>query len=293
MRQSLHLVRVPIALLWVAVLLAATSAWAAETPRKHHPWAAFSPGAWRTDLVIVRVFDPAGKIVDCGKTQQRTVLESVDDQGVTLRIEESVWVAGKWLDRPPQTVRQGLYGESEGQKSTIKDLKPEMVRIEGREIACGVREVEVADVGGRRLQSARLSMNDDVVPFILKRKTTIRDPEKKTLLCETDMVVDALHVPCLSAEDQFFSTSLVRTTTTHAKGKVVSLTYCSAEVPGRIVCECTKKTDTDNRLVEQSVLKLVDCGLHAATENPPRPFFPRRRLRTGRLQTSNAETTEL
>jgi len=162
-------------------VLGSGRAWAVEIPRKHHPWATFSPGAWRQVRVIVQVFDKKGAVVDWGETVQRTVLEKVDDEGVTLRIEESVWLAVKWRDRPAETIKQGFYGESEGQKAAIKDCDPETVVVEGRQIPCGVRQVQVADTGSKRTQVLKLWFNDDVAPYVLKRTATIKDPDTKTV----------------------------------------------------------------------------------------------------------------
>ncbi|MBN2218598.1 MAG: hypothetical protein JW719_14575 [Pirellulales bacterium] len=273
---------------FVLLLLGPVVVEAAQTPRKHHPWATFSPGAWQTVRTTVRVFDKEGKVVDTGITDRMTVLEKVDDQGVTLRVEESVWVADKWLDRPAETVKQGLNGEAEGQKPTIRDLDPETLTIDGRQIPCVVREVQVADAGSKRLQVSKLWLNDDVPPFVLKRTTKISDQEKQAILSETEMTVDALRMPCLVA-DEVRSAAHARVTTTHPKGKTVTLAYTSTDVPGGTVFECTKKIDKDNRLVEQCVTELTDCGLEPSPDPPRRRLFPRR-TRGSRLHSSADET---
>ncbi len=275
---------VSVLLLTISLVPGPASARAAEATRKHHPWATFSPGAWRQVRVYTKVFDKDGKVVDTGVTEKTTTLEKVDDHGVTLQVEESVWGAGKWLDGQPATVKQGIYGESEGQKATIKDLEPEMLVIEGRKIPCGIRQVEVADANNKRLQVSKLYFNDDVAPFVLKRETTIKDLGEKAVLSESKTSVNALRMPCLGP-DELFTAAHLRATTKHARGMTVTLAYTSAEVPGGIVRQCTKKVDKENRLVEQCVLELTDYGLTAA-DKPRRRLFPLRsresRKRAGR-----------
>lgn len=281
----------------VALLLVGTAAaQTAPTPRKHHPWAAFSPGAWRQARLIVQVFDKQGNLVDWGVTERTTTLEKVDDDGVTLRVEESVWVNGTWRDRPVQTVKQGFYGESEGQKAEVKELAAETLTIEGRKIPVSVREVRLIDASSKSLQQSTIYFNDDVPPFVLKQTTTIKDADQKTVLSEKRTTVDGLQMLCLVA-DQPYSAAQVRTTTTHAKGTTVTVAYASSDVPGGVVHECTKKVDKDNRLVERSVLELIDCDAARRNERPSRRTMPRRgrnwRLRAEREGADKADELTL
>jgi hypothetical protein len=264
------------------VLASAMPASAAEPARKHHPWARFSPGAWQRVRIYTETFDKSGRIVDTGVTEQKTTLQEVDDAGVTLQVEKSVWIADKrldrptdrWLDRPAEKIAQGLYGESEGQKATIKDLKSERLVIDGREMDCKVREVSISGAGGKGIEISKLYYSDDVAPFLLKRETTVKGADQKTVLLATDMVVDALDMPCLVA-DQLRSASHLRAKTTHAKGTTITLAYTSTDVPGGVVCQCTKELDTSGRLVRRTVMELTDCGV-TAEERPRLHLLPRR-----------------
>ena len=268
-------------------LFAPTTVRAAEITRKHHPWANFSPGAWRQTRTFVQVFDKNGRVVDWGVTEQRTTLEKVDEKGVTLQVEKAVWMAGKWCDQPNETLQRGFEGEAEGQKATIKDLDPVTFTIEGRKITCGVREIELANPKLQSVQLSRVVFNNEVAPYVLKRTTTIKDREKNTVLSETNTVAIGLDMLCLVA-DQLYSASQLRTTTKHALGTSVTLTYSTTEVPGGVVHECTKKLDKEGRLVERSVLELTDYGLKPGKQRPLRRRLPRR-LRNWRLRAENAE----
>jgi hypothetical protein len=262
-------------LLTVLSAVGLNSAWAAEAVRKHNPWATFSPGAWQQVQVFTQVFNKDGNVVDTGVTEEKTMLEKVDDKGVTLQTKKSVWVAGKLLDREPESTKQGIYGESEGQKATIKDLKPETLIIEGSKIPCTVREVRVDDPKSKILQVSKLYFNDDVAPFVLKRTTTITKQGEKTVLSETSMSVDALQMPCLASEG-LCSAAHYRSTTKHALGTTVTLGYTSPEVPGGVICQCTKELDRENRLVRRSVIELTDYDLKPASEERRRRLFPGR-----------------
>ncbi|MBN1591573.1 MAG: hypothetical protein JW888_18810 [Pirellulales bacterium] len=249
---------------------------AEEAPRKLHPWATFSPGAWQSIRVFTEVFDKEGRVVDTGRIRETTTLKEVGDWGVTLEVQKSVRVAGKWLDQPPETVKQTIYGESEDQKVAIKDLEPKTLVVEGQNVPCGVREIQVADANSKRLQVSRLYFNNDVAPYLFKRETTIKDSSEGTVLSETKMLVDALRMPCRIA-DRVGSAAHSRSTFKHAKGMRITLAYASTEVPGGVVCRCTKELDKENRLVSRSVMELIDCGLEPPADPPRRRLFPLRK----------------
>ncbi|MCX7426181.1 MAG: hypothetical protein NTW96_11255 [Planctomycetia bacterium] len=276
---------------WVLAFVAAFDAAAApaQSPTKHQPWATFSPGAWKTVRTITETFDANGAVTDTAVTETKTTLVKVEEDGVTLEVEVAAWMAGNRLDPKPQTVKQGFYGEVDGQKAAIKELDPGEIAIEGRTIPCRIRQVVLTDPSTKRTRTIKVYYNDDVAPYVLKCETTDKDVDNATTLGASTMVVDALQMPC-NVDDSVRSAAHVRTVVQDARGTTTTLAYTSTDVPGRIICQQSKEQDKDGRLVRRSVLELTGFGLQPEPDERAR-LFPRR-ARTSRFRVAPRGTAD-
>lgn len=143
---------------WALLTLVAASSGVAAEPnalRQHHPWGRFSEGSWSLVRVVTETLDASGQVTSTSTTQTKTTLEKVADEGVTLKVETTVEVAGKTLAAPAQITRQGFADETAGQTVAFKSLEPATVTIEGKAVACQSQQIEVAGAGHRKVTLVR------------------------------------------------------------------------------------------------------------------------------------------
>lgn len=259
-----------------------------DTPRKHHPWASFSPGAWKIVRTTTETFDAEGKVASTGVTETKTTLKKVEDDAVTLEVEVAVWVGGRLLDPKPQTVRQGFHGETGCEKATVKDLGPGEVAVEGRAVTCRTRQVELTDPDNKWIRTIKVFHSDDVAPYVLKCESITKEVGKEAEVSHMTMVIDALQMPYEVAE-HLASVAHARTVLRDDHGVTTTLAYTSTEVPGGIVCQRSREEDKEGHLVRRTVMEMTDFGLEPEAG---RPGLFHRRVRPGRTRIGAWETTE-
>lgn len=256
---------------------------------KQHPWATFTPGVWKTVRIVSESFDKAGKPLETSLTDTKSTLESLTDKGIELRVEVSLWLAGRRLDPKPQNVEQGYHGEvGIFEKETIKKLKPVELTIEGKAVPCKVLEITLTEPEVKRVRVVKLFYNDQVVPYLLRRESEIRNTEKKTVLSKTTMVVNSLDMPWESC-GRLFSVAVARTAKVTPKESMTSLTFLSTEVPGQVVYEATKEVNLQGKMIRRSVSRMTDFSTSPATEQRPGIL---KRLRAARSQINTTSQEE-
>ncbi len=223
-------------------------------PREVHPWGRFEVGAWR---VVRATTESVGSSVEVLTTDTRTMLESVDEKSVTLRVEVIVEVAGKRFRAEPQTVRQGIYGDPLGEAANIIDLGEEKITVQGREFTCRVKEVRVPDSAAQLNSKIYLTVSGS--PLVLRRETVKTDISGKVL---EELTAEALSVdiPCRVGA-AMFSGCQIRTIQKFPRGSSTTLAVVVPEIPGGVVCQTTKEFDDKGRLVRQTSLELVEYSL--------------------------------
>lgn len=234
-----------------------------QIPANCHYWGRFQPGAWKWVRVVTETFDEQGNVAGNSTTETRTSLREVNGDGVVLDVEVAVEIAGKRLDAPPQTVRQGFHGELAEQPAEIKDLGAGQILVEGQKIPCRIEQVAMAGPTSKTVTKTYWSAT--VAPFILRRESSTTDLQGTELLSQSTMEVVALDMPC-KALSEMKSTSHVKTVVTHPKGTTTTLSVISLEVPGGVVCHTSKELDEQGRLIRRSTLELIDYGLEPEPE---------------------------
>ena len=144
--------------------------------QRGHAWARFGVGAWRQVRILTETFDEQGQVTSSSVADNLTTLEKVGPDGVTLKMEVTVEVAGQKFPSPPQFVQEGYAGETVGQTVSIKPLGDEKLTVDGREIACRSQQIEI--LGGGSKEVVQISYLPDSTPTILRRKSTTRDARR-------------------------------------------------------------------------------------------------------------------
>ena len=84
-------------------------------PRNHHAWGSFQVGSWKLIRVKTEALDENGNVLNTTITESRMTLVGVNDSSYTLRIEDTVKIAGKQITTEPARVTRGFNGEEAGE----------------------------------------------------------------------------------------------------------------------------------------------------------------------------------
>ncbi len=229
-----------------------------------HPWGRFynHRGAWKRYRVITETLDAAGQVASTIITEAKTSLEEADEEGVTLRIESIVEIAGKRLSGEPKQVRQGLRGDGTIGKPLIRNVGASHVVIEGQKIPCRVEEAETGGPHGKTV--TRTYYSRFLPPYVLQRESKTTGPDGKVVEEHTFRVL-SLDRPC-DVVPQIRRAAWVEAVSITPSGSTITRAYISMKVPGGVVCHDTDERDAEGRLVRHSRLVLLDFGLEPEQE---------------------------
>jgi len=261
---------------WLAALAAG-----AEQPgsvsRQHHPWGRFEPGAWKLVRVTTQTLDEQGLVVSSSTNETRTTLISLDDEGVVLRVEAVVEVAGKRFAAEPRVVKQGFHGELLTDRVLVEPAQAGQVVLDGRQVPCWVQQFILQAAGAKTVVT--LHFSDREPPYLLQRETVTTDPETDETLDQTKVEIVSRNLPW-KVLGELKPCVLIRSTRKHAKGTVITWALSCIDVPGSVVAHTSKELDAEGRVVRRSVLELVDYGAECSPERQGL-FGRRRRPRAG------------
>ncbi len=251
-----------------------------------HPWGRFDghKGAWKRYRVITETVDASGQVINTSVTETKTSLEEVDDDGVRLRVEAIVEIAGKRLPAEPRTVRQSLRGDWASGKVVVRSVSLGQVTIEGQVVPCRVEEAEVNAPNGKTV--TRTFYSRFLPPYVLKRESKTTAPDGKTILEETSFRVLSLDRPC-KIVPHIRRAAWVEAVSTTPNGSTVTRAFTTMQVPGGVVCHTADELDTNGRLVRHSSLVLIDFGLEPEKDDPG--IFNRTRGRGRRSHRSGSQ----
>jgi hypothetical protein len=241
--------------------------------RYHHPWGRFGHGSWQSVRMVTEAIDEQGQVTSVSTTETKTTLDEVTAEGVKLRVEVTMDVAGKRLITQPQFVRQGFTGAVAGQNVSQKKLGPTSLTIGGQQVNCESQELEVLGQGQKRVS---LICFAETNPHILRRKVVATETANPAGGSESTAEVIDLDMP-YKVVSEVKNAAVIRTVQRDANGTTITLSINVPEVPGEVVAHTSKKLDAKGHLVRRSTLELVGYGampLDATTEN--QSWTPRR-----------------
>jgi hypothetical protein len=256
---------------------------AAEEPgiaARHHAWARFQPGAWKLVRVVTESLDDSGRVISVNVTETKTSLTRVDADGVVLEVEVGVEVAGRQFDGQPQCLKQGFHGELAGGEAKSFPPAAGEVTIEGQKVPCRVQRIEVTSSAGRT--SVSVFFSDTLAPYILQRQSKTTDADGTNVLSETTSEVVALNMP-QRVLSEVRNVACIKAVQKTPKGSVTTLAMSSPDVPGGVVSQMSKETDSNGHLIRRSTLELLNYGNRAETERSG--LFGRKRAARGRKTT--------
>ena len=239
-----------------------------SVPMKAHAWGAFKIGAWKQVRVTTESFSEKGTTVSISTSDTTTFLEDKDDSGLSLEVQSCFDMGGKRYDAQPQSFKQGWHGEILSPALKVHPSTQGQVEIDGRVIPCRVWKLESNSASSKMTTTLYYASN--VAPYVLKRESVATDLEGKNVLSETAMTVTELDMTAkvLGANRRV---AYVKTVQVTPKGKTVTLSTTTPDVPGGIVANSTKETDASGRVVRSSTLEVLGYGTEPEKERVSSP----------------------
>lgn len=225
-----------------------------NSQRQSHAWGRFVKGAWRQVQIVTDSFDERGKLTNSSLTDNKTTIEEITPDRVTLKVEVTVEIAGQKFPSQPQLIKQGFAGENVGQTVMIKPLGGEKLLIDGREMLCESEQIEI--IGGVSKEVSLVSYAHRQPPLIVKRKSTTSDAASGKTTQESLSEVLLIDLP-YNVLDEHKNAYCERMVQKNDHGTTTTLSFHVPEVPGEVVFHTSKKLDTQGRLVRRSTLELV------------------------------------
>ncbi len=255
---------------WTLVAFAPGPANAQETilPKEHHEWGRFDKGAWKRVRVISEMLDENGAIAGISETETTITLLNVSDEGVTLRVEETVKIAGERFDKQPRTFQQGFFGEIPTADVSVKKIRDSSLTIDGLKIPVAVLRIVAEDDTTRWTRTIQYS--NRIAPYVLHQETTSLDIERDVTNYQTVAWVLSLGMPC-KIKAEMKTASYVKTVYKDAKTKTITMEIRSKDVPGGVVSHASKQLDEAGKVVRRTTLELINYGLEPEKSESDEP----------------------
>ncbi len=228
-----------------------------EVLQRAHGWARFGEGSWRHVRIITETFDEQGRVTRKSVADNVTTLENLTPEGITLKVEVTVEVAGQRFPAEPQLVQQGFAGEVPGQTVSIKPLDDETLTVDGQEIPCEAQQIEILGDGNKEV--IQISYSPQTDPPILKRHSTTSDLDSGETVQETVTEVFALNRRLRLLKEPFERRGYrLRQVLKSDRGMTTTWSDHVVEIPGGVVAHSSQKFDANGQLARRTTLELVD-----------------------------------
>ena len=152
--------------------------------------------------------------------------------------------------------------------------------MKSQKFPCRTQQIEIAGPSGRT--SVIVFFSDTLSPYILRRQSKTTDTSGANVLSETLSEVVAFNMP-QRVLSEIQNVACIKTVQKTPKGSVTNLAMSSSDVPGGVVYQTTKETDTSGHLIRRSTLELVNYGSRPEIERTG--LFGRKRSVRGRKTT--------
>ena len=202
-------------------------------------------------------FDNDGKLANTSVSLNKTTVDEITPDRVTLKIESTLEVAGQRIASPAQQIKQGYAGEQVGQSVSVTKAQGVPVVVDGLEIPCETRQVEI--LGGATKEVNLISFTSQSKPKVLRRRSTTSDVASSNVTQEATSDVVALDLP-LRVLDETKTAYLVRQVHRSDRSTTTTWSFQVDDVPGEVVSHSSKKLDAQGKVVRRSTLELVGYG---------------------------------
>ena len=160
----------------------------------HNPWANYLPNSWSRTQTVTTVEHDGRRMRTVVET--KTILESVDEKSLTLKVLSSVDVGGRSVVTQPQKKTLDFYSEPVVEGTTVVQRPSTTLSVNQQLIPCEVRSYVL--LTSETEHRTTIWYSTQLYPYILrvervlKTVATEKNPEERTLsrstteLLETD-----------------------------------------------------------------------------------------------------------
>lgn len=244
---------------------------APQLPPEAHPWGRFPVGSWKTVRMTTESLDAQGRVASTSVSETKSTLIQANDLEYQLKIETTVDFGGRRFTYPSQVSRHSYWGELSKPMTGAQKVPTEEVVLNGKKIACEVRQATTEQAGERRQSIVHYAPAH--FPYLLKRETIITPPSATpaTKASTTTVEVIAANMP-QRVLGLLRSVAYVRTTHENGKGSSTTMELQSADVPGGVVSHAAQEQDTAATVTRRTALELIEYGIGTEPEEQASPY---------------------
>ena len=231
-----------------------------------HSWGRFLPNTWCI-VQTVTVSNRDGRAVQSTQTV-KTTLQSVDEGGVTLQEAERLELAGKVVEKEPQTVKYDFFNEPVQENVQVRlgaHGLPTRLMVDRKVVPCAVRIYEQQTSGGQL--TTTLWYTPQVYPYVLRVEKILQSvPEGESaggqIIRQSVMLVQETAALKALRGNRRNRTYTVRTE--EKAGNITRITdaRCSWDYPGGLLESTTQELDAQGREIRRSVSRMTNYFFH-------------------------------
>jgi hypothetical protein len=245
-----------------------------------HSWGRFAPSSWRRVQTTVWTTSAGHRISNVSET--KTVLDSVDDESVTLLETITAGTTSEKTETKPVKKYFDFYNIALSDNTKIINETPMKIAINGRIVPCERRTYE--QITPTVTRKITVWYSTQVYPYVMRIERTVKnvptaaESEIKVLSQSTYEVTDSSALRLLTSKQGTY-----RTRTIKRSGDVTSVTesYCSLQVPGGQIRESTREFDglgNEIRFIETRLLNYYFVALPPPIIIPSTTIVPNQPL---------------
>jgi len=230
-----------------------------------HPWGNFPPKSWC--IVQTRTLSNIdGRTVRSSQTV-KTVLEDIDENGITLSEMETVALGEKSVEKMPVTTKYDFFQERIQDNVQISQGAPAKLQMKDKKVVpCSVRIYTRQTPSGQH--TTTIWYTSQVYPYIFRVEKTLRstpsggNTEGQIISQSVALVQETSALKKLRGNRRNRTYALQITDKT---GNITAVTEarCSLDVPGGLLASTTQEFDAQNREIRRSESRMTNLYVPA------------------------------
>ena len=225
-----------------------------SSAREYRDWQGVGKGSWRKERIVNQTLDKkTGKVIETSVTKTTKTLIAFDEKSVTVQIVSVLGLAGREFVSPPTEVTYYRHGEATDETVVVAELEPQKIKVDDKEFSCHVRQVTINGAEAKQVITSFYA--DPKKPFLLRRKIEAWDLDNE-LKYSSHQAVIGLNMP-EQVLGEIKPATHSRTIHTNPKGTTTTFSIRCGNIPGQIVSNSVKETDTSDHVVRRSIMALI------------------------------------
>lgn len=229
-----------------------------------HPWGRFQPSSWCRTQTITWTQHDGKRVRNVNET--KTVLESVERNGLTLKETASVDAGGKWIETAPVMKRFDFFGEPIREGTLVSRGEPEKLIVDSLIVPCEKRIYESTTSTGR--EKTTIWYSTQIYPYVFRVEKILRAApgkggrEDAILSRSTTEVLESSAFQIRKSKSGTYKTRKIRKS---GNMTTVTETSCSRHVPGGVLRETLRELDGDGKEIRTVETRIINYQYTTST----------------------------